>query len=55
MKTYLVVRQASNTTEPNAYYVEAEDKQTIKDYMLDWDSDAPEITWTTLVIKRVKD
>jgi hypothetical protein len=55
VKSYLVVRQASNTTEPNAYYVYAEDKQAIKDFMIDWDSDTPEITYTTLIIKRLKD
>ena len=57
MKTYLVVRQPSNKSEPIAYYVQAEDKEVIKDYIADWDMDSitPEITYTTLVIKRVKD
>lgn len=55
MKTYLVVRQASNKTEPVAYYQSAESKDVITDYLAEWDSDTPEITYTTLVIKRVRD
>ena len=55
LNTYLVVRQANNTSDPDAYYVYAKGKKQIQEWIEDWDSDDITVTYTTLVIKKVKD
>jgi hypothetical protein len=55
LKTYVVVRQASNSNEPTAYYVDARNKTAIQEWISDWDTDDVSITYTTLVIKRIKE
>lgn len=53
MNTYLVVRQADNSHEFYTYEQEATSKQELKEMFSDWDSDTPEITYKTLVIKKL--
>ena len=53
LKKYLVVRTASNRSEPFVEFVSASNKRTLVGYYLDWDSDEPKITYKTLLIKKV--
>ena len=52
---YLVVRRASDRIDPIYEVVSAPSKKELRSYYEDWDSDSPEITYTTLYMKRISE
>jgi hypothetical protein len=55
IKRYLVVRRASNKRETIYEAVSAPSKKLLRSYYRDWDSDTPNITYTTLYMKRISE